>query len=155
MAESQQLQIVRSIPGRVRRKVAGSYRTPEEMQRITATLNARPEVTDVRVNIRTGGSLVHYNRERGGLNHLRARLVRIGVTLAEPPSVQVPPSSGGRLKAVVTFLNEMEAPGVRGARRSFRHTRLQLPARRDDARTPHTATPASGYRRTTRSKTGR
>lgn len=67
MAQSQQRQIVSSIPSPIRLEVPCRCRTPEQMQRTAAALGAGPQVQDVRTSIQTGGILVHYNRGRGGL----------------------------------------------------------------------------------------
>ena len=87
------VQVVSSIPGRVRLKVAPAYRTQEEMQRVAAALTGLPGMGDVRVTVGTGSILAFFDPERESLDSLRAALGGIGVDLGAPAGGT--PSAGG------------------------------------------------------------
>jgi hypothetical protein len=82
-----QATILSIIPGRVRLKVLGRWRAPEELERVTAALEALAGVNAVRASSLTGSVLVRYDAVGTTVDDLRAAFEGLGLTLVdeEPP----------------------------------------------------------------------
>lgn len=73
--------ILSVVPGRVRLKVFGRRRTPEELERVTAALDALTGVNAVQTSSLTGSVLVRHDAAGTGIDDLRTALERLGLTL--------------------------------------------------------------------------
>ncbi len=73
--------ILSVVPGRVRLKVFGRRRTPEELERVTAALDALSGVSAVQASSLTGSVLVRHDPFGTGIDDLRTALERLGLTL--------------------------------------------------------------------------
>lgn len=103
MPETQFVEVASSIPGRARLKLSRGYRTSEEMKRVAVALDARSEISNVRMNLHTGSILVHYDQERGSLDSIRSTLQGLNITLGAHPNVQLP-SPGAERRGAATNL---------------------------------------------------
>lgn len=79
--------ILSVVPGRVRAKVFGRRRTPEELEGITAVLDALSGVTAVQTSPLTGSVVVRHDPAAAGIDDLRTAFEGLGLSLvAEEPS---------------------------------------------------------------------
>ncbi len=71
--------IVSHAPGRVRLRVSHAHRTPQQMKQIAAQLEAHPDVSDVRTNVKTGSIVVHHKRENSSREAVYSTLKDLGI----------------------------------------------------------------------------
>lgn len=82
--------IVSNTPSRTRIRVSAKRRTPQEMNRITKTLQALPNVCSVRPNLQTGSIIIHHDRSAEVVENLAASLRDLGVILFHTSDVELP-----------------------------------------------------------------
>lgn len=75
--------ILSIVPGRVRVKVFGRRRSPEELERVTAALDALAGVNAVHTSSLTGSVLVRHEAVHTGIDDLRAVFEGLGLTLVD------------------------------------------------------------------------
>lgn len=73
--------ILSATPSRTRIRLSAKRRTPEEIDRLTRGLQARPEVYSVRPNSLTGSMVIHHSTVPDILTILTATLRDLGVIL--------------------------------------------------------------------------
>ncbi len=72
--------IVSNTPGRLRLRVAPSHRQAGEMQRLAKTLEAQPNISQVRTNIENGSITIQHD---GNLEHVFGALWDLGIIFAD------------------------------------------------------------------------
>jgi len=83
MSTPQHTQVVSSIPGRTRFKVPQKRRNSQEMERLTNSLQAHPDVHDVKYNVQTGSILVHHDPQHSDANELKDVLRDVGCVFTD------------------------------------------------------------------------
>ncbi|WP_414575585.1 HMA2 domain-containing protein [Anabaena sp. CCY 9402-a] len=75
--------IVSDTPGRLRLRVAHAHRQADTMQHIANTLEAKPNVQEVRTNIDHGSILIKHDGTNGSFKDVLATLQDLGIIFAE------------------------------------------------------------------------
>lgn len=98
--------IISVVPGRVRLKVFGRRRSPEELERVTGALEALSGVSAVQTSPLTGSVLVRHDADATGMDDLRAALEGLGLTLVyEEPSERGPGAPARRVLEAADGVN--------------------------------------------------
>jgi hypothetical protein len=75
--------IVSDTPGRLRLRIAHAHRQPDIMQYIANTLEAKPNVQQVRTNIDHGSIVIKHDGTKTSLDNVLATLEDLGIIFAE------------------------------------------------------------------------
>ncbi len=72
-------QVVSNTPRRLRLRIAQLHRQPRQMQRLVTSLEAHPNVHQVKSNIHHGSILIHHDGKDGSLENVFSKLWDLGV----------------------------------------------------------------------------
>ncbi|MGH1396278.1 MAG: HMA2 domain-containing protein [Trichormus sp.] len=75
--------IVSDTPGRLRLRIAHAHRQPDTMQHIANTLEAKPNVQQVRTNLDHGSIVIKHDDTKTSLENVLATLKDLGIIFAE------------------------------------------------------------------------
>ncbi|WYL97580.1 MAG: HMA2 domain-containing protein [Gloeotrichia echinulata IR180] len=99
--------VISDTPGRLRLRVSQPYRQAKEMQRIAHTLEAQPNISQVRTNIHHGSILINHDGKDDSLENVLAALEDMGIIVADITEKN-PDASTGVTNAVVDLNKRIE-----------------------------------------------
>jgi len=82
-SQSISTKIISDTPGRLRLRIAPSYRQAGEIQRIVKMLDAQPNISQVKTNVHNGSIVIHHDRNDESWQNVIATLKDIGLIFAD------------------------------------------------------------------------
>ncbi len=82
-SQSISTKIVSNTPRRLRLRVATDHRQPQEMQRIASSLEAQPNIIQVRTNISHGSIVINHEGKDESLKNVVATLIDLGIIFTD------------------------------------------------------------------------
>ncbi|MCS6793716.1 MAG: hypothetical protein N3E45_15785 [Oscillatoriaceae bacterium SKW80] len=75
--------IVSYAPGRIRLKVSHQKRIPQYLEALAEKLQEHPDITEVRINVKTGSIVIHYNHNQSARDAVYSTLKDLGIIFSQ------------------------------------------------------------------------